>query len=118
MRYSPTILCLLFGLAGPAAAQTSTIHVTSTIDAVTVYPDGATVTRAIRVDLPQGDSVLRAGDFPPTLDPASLRVECEGQARRPSRGSDASPLRAERPPTDPAFEDRIESLKDERGALD
>jgi uncharacterized protein (TIGR02231 family) len=127
MRYSPMMLCLLLGLAGPAAAQTqvtsaiqttSTIQVTSTIDAVTVYPDGATVTRAIRVDLPQGDSVLRAGDFPPTLDPASLRVEGEGQARLAIGGIDARPPRAERPPTDPALEDRIESLKDERGALD
>jgi uncharacterized protein (TIGR02231 family) len=127
MRYSPMMLCLLLGLAGPAAAQTqvtstiqtpSTIQVTSTIDAVTVYPDGATVTRAIRVDLPQGDSVLRAGDFPPTLDPASLRVEGEAQARLAIGGIDARPPRAERPPTDPALEDRIESLKDERGALD
>jgi uncharacterized protein (TIGR02231 family) len=121
------MLCLLLGLAGPAAAQTqitstiqtaSTIQVTSAIDAVTVYPDGATVTRAIRVDLPQGDSVLRAGDFPPTLDPASLRVEGEAQVRLAIGGIDARPPRAERPPADPAIEDRIEALKDERGALD
>jgi len=29
----------------------------------------------IEVDLARGDSVLHAADFPPALDPASLRVE-------------------------------------------
>ena len=53
----------------------------SQIDAVTVYPDGATVTRLIRLDLPAGDSTLLAHDFPLTLDPSSLRVEGEGGGR-------------------------------------
>jgi uncharacterized protein (TIGR02231 family) len=115
MRYSSAILCIIFGLVGPAAAQT---EITSAIESVTVYPDGATVTRLIRVDLPQGDTVLRAGDFPPTLDPASLRVEGHAQARLAIGGIDARPPRAERPPADPALEDRIEALRDERARLD
>jgi uncharacterized protein (TIGR02231 family) len=115
MRYSSTILCIIFGLVGPAAAQT---EITSAIESVTVYPDGATVTRLIRVDLPQGDTVLRAGDFPPTLDPASLRVEGQAQARLAIGGIDARPPRAERPPADPALENRIETLRDERARLD
>jgi uncharacterized protein (TIGR02231 family) len=102
-------------LAAPAAAQTD---VTSAIDTVTVYPDGATVTRVIRVELPQGDSVLRARDFPPGLDPASLRVEGDAQARLVIGGIDARPPRAERPPFDPEFENRMEALRDERGGLD
>jgi uncharacterized protein (TIGR02231 family) len=108
------MLCLV-ALAAPAAAQTD---VTSAIDAVTVYPDGATVTRVIRVDLPRGDSVLRARDFPPGLDPASLRVEGDAQARLVIGGIDARPPRTERPPLDPALENRIEALRDERGGLD
>ena len=108
------MLCLV-ALAAPAAAQTD---VTSVIDAVTVYPDGATVTRVIHVDLPQGDSVLRARDFPPGLDPASLRVEGDAQARLVIGGIDARPPRAERPPLDPELENRIEALRDERGGLD
>jgi uncharacterized protein (TIGR02231 family) len=92
--------------------------VTSAIDAVTVYPDGATVTRVIHVDLPRGDSVLRARDFPPGLDPASLRVEGDAQARLVVGGIDARPPRADRPPLDPALENRIEALRDERGGLD
>jgi uncharacterized protein (TIGR02231 family) len=115
MRFPSTILCLISALATPAAAQT---EVTSAIESVTVYPDGATVTRRIRVDLPQGDSVLRASDFPPTLDPASLRVEGEAPAKLTIGGIDARPPRAERPPADPALDNRIESLRDERDRLD
>ena len=115
MRYSSTVLCVVFALAGPAAAQT---EITSAIESVTVYPDGATVTRLIRLDLPGGDSVVRAVDFPPSLDPASLRVEGEAQARLTIAGIDARPPRAERPPADPALEDQIEALRDERARLD
>ncbi len=114
MRFPSAMLCLV-ALAAPVAAQTD---VTSAIDAVTVYPDGATVTRVIRVDLPQGDSVLRARDFPPGLDPASLRVEGDAQARLVIGGIDARPPRAERPPLDPELENRMEALRDERGGLD
>ena len=39
------------------------VDATSAIDTVTVYPDGATVTRVITVDLPSGDSTLVAKDF-------------------------------------------------------
>jgi uncharacterized protein (TIGR02231 family) len=115
MRCSSTILCVIFALATPAAAQT---EITSAIESVTVYPDGATVTRRIRVDLPQGDNVLRAVDFPPTLDPASLRVEGEARAKLIIGGIDARPPRVERPPADPALDDRIESLRDDRARLD
>ena len=117
MRCSSTILCVIFGLAAPAAAVAQT-EITSAIESVMVYPDGATVTRRIRVDLPQGDSVLRAVDFPPTLEPASLRVEGEARARLTIGGIDARPPRAERPPTDPALDDRIEALRDDRARLD
>jgi uncharacterized protein (TIGR02231 family) len=114
MRFPSAMLCLV-ALAVPAAAQTD---VTSVIDAVTVYPDGATVTRVIHVELPPGDSVLRARDFPPGLDPASLRVEGDAQARLVIGGIDARPPRAERPPLDPELENRMEALHDERGGLD
>ena len=115
MRFSLTTLCTMLALLTPAAAQT---EITSAIESVTVYPDGATVTRRIRVDLPQGDSVLQAVDFPPTLDPASLRVEGEAPAKLTIAGIDARPPRAERPPPDPALDDRIEALRDDRARLD
>ena len=114
MRIASTLLCFAV-LVVPASAETD---VMSKIDAVTVYPDGATVTRTIHVDLPQGGSVLRARDFPPGLEPASLRVEGDGQARLVIGSIDARPPRADRPPLDPALENRIEALRDERGGLD
>jgi uncharacterized protein (TIGR02231 family) len=119
MRLSSVMLCLVSGLAalrlGPAAAQT---EVASKVEQVTVYPDGAIVTRVIEVDLPRGDAVLRAADFPPALDPASLRVEGEAATRLTIGSIDARPPRADRPPADPALEDSIEALRDERTRLD
>src|SRR5215475_8285727 len=117
MRCSATLLCVLLGIVAPAAASAQT-DVISAIESVTVYPDGATVARRIRVDLPPGDSVLRALDFPPALDPASLRVEGEAGARLTIGGIDARPPRAERPPADPALDERIEALRDDRARLD
>src|SRR5262249_21698225 len=52
------------------SASAADLEARSTIDSVIVYPDGAAVTRIIRADLPGGDSVLLARDFPPGLDPA------------------------------------------------
>lgn len=85
---------------------------------MTVYPDGATVTRVIEADLPNGDSVLHAADFPPTLDPASLRVEGEAPARLTIGGIDARLPGADRPPLDPTLDNAIEALHDERARLD
>ncbi len=113
----PTRIVLAY-LALVSAASAGELDVTSRIDAVTVYPDGATVTRVIRIDLPAGDSTLVAHDFPTSLDPASLRVEGEGGARLMIGAIDARPPRPEPPATLPELERRIEALKDERGVLD
>jgi hypothetical protein len=72
-------VALVLAAAVPAAA--ADLEVSSSIDMVTVYPDGATVTRILKADLSSGDTTLIARDFPPTLDPASLRVEGEGTGR-------------------------------------
>ena len=110
------IACLL--IFAPTPTLAADIDVRSAIDAVTVYPDGATVTRLITVDLPQGDTTLIARDFPPGLDPASLRIEGESAAGVTIGAIDARPPRAERPPTAPELERRIEALRDQRQALD
>jgi len=103
-------------LAMPAGAAELEVH--SVIDAVTVYPDGAAVTRVIHIDVPSGDSVLFARDFPPSLDPASLRIEGAGAGHLTLGAIDARPPRVDRPPASPELEDRIQALHDERGALD
>jgi uncharacterized protein (TIGR02231 family) len=111
------VACLLM-FAGAAPALAADMDVRSAIDAVTVYPDGATVTRVITVDVPSGDTTLIAKDFPPGLDPASLRVEGEGAAAITIGSIDARPPRAERPVIAPEIEKRIETLRDERAVLD
>src|SRR5712675_3410776 len=75
-------------------ARAANVEATSAVDAVTVYPDGASVTRAIAVDLPGGDNTLVIKDFPLTLDPSSLRVEGEAGAKLTIGAIDAKPPRA------------------------
>ncbi len=111
----PAVCVLIFLKSAALAAE---VDVSSAIDTVTVYPDGATVTRTVSVDLPQGDTTLIARDFPPGLDPASLRVEGETIGRVTIGAIDARPPRAERPPTWPELEKRWQALKDERAAID
>ena len=109
---------LIFAVLAAAPAAAGEIDVRSMIDAVTVYPDGATVTRVIRADLPRGDTTLIDRDFPPGLDPASLRVEGETSARVVIGAIDARAPRPDRPATAPEIEKQIEALRDERAALD
>jgi uncharacterized protein (TIGR02231 family) len=115
IRFALIVSCAIVVATSAGAAE---LEARSTIDSVIVYPDGAAVTRVIRADLPGGDSVLLARDFPPGLDPASLRVEGQGGAKLVIGAIDVRPPRAERPPLSPELENRIEALKDERGALD
>jgi len=60
-------------VALPAVAGET--DVVSRIDAVTIYPDAAIVTRLAEVDAAAGDSVLTFRNLPLGLDPDSLRVE-------------------------------------------
>jgi uncharacterized protein (TIGR02231 family) len=67
------ISLIAFTAAFPAVAGET--DVVSRIDAVTIYPDAAIVTRLAEVDAPAGDSVLTFRNLPLGLDPDSLRVE-------------------------------------------
>ncbi len=108
-----TGLVLLATLAvTPAGA--ADLDVTSAVDAVTVYPDGANVTRLITLDLPAGDSTLVAKDFPLTLDANSLRVEGEAAARLTIGAIDTRPPRPVPPANLSEIDKHIEALKDER----
>ncbi len=116
MRLFAAVLTIsMLALSTALAAEVS---VTSRIESVTVYPDGATVTRVIKTDLPAGDSTVVARDFPTSLDPTSLRIEGEGSARLVIGSVDARPPRPEPPATLPDLDRQIEALRDERGALD
>lgn len=98
-------------------ARAGEIDAPSAVDAVIVYPDGASVTRVITLDLPPGDNTLVTKDFPLTLDPSSLRVEGEAGARLTIGAIDTRPPRAAPPVNLPELDKRIEALKDARADL-
>ena len=98
-------------------AKAADIDATSVVDAVTVYPDGASVTRTITADVPAGDNTVVIQDFPLTLDPSSLRVEGEAAARLTIGAIDTRPPRAAPPVNLPELDQRIEALKDQRADL-
>jgi uncharacterized protein (TIGR02231 family) len=97
-----------------APARAADLDASSAVDAVTVYPDGASVTRLITLDLPAGDNSAVLKDFPLTLDPSSLRVEGEAGAKLTIGAIDAKPPRAAAPVNLPELDRRIEALKDQR----
>src|ERR1700759_550701 len=99
-------------------ARSADLDVTSSIDTVTVYPDGASVTRVISLDLPSGDNTLVAKDFPLTLDPSSLRVEGEAGGKLTIGAIDTRQPRPAPPVNLSEIDRRIEALKDQRADLD
>jgi uncharacterized protein (TIGR02231 family) len=111
-----TSLVVLTALAA-APARAADLDASSAVDAVTVYPDGASVTRVITLDLPAGDNSAVLKDFPLALDPSSLRVEGEASTKLTIGAIDVRPPRAAPPVNLPELDKRIEALKDERANL-
>jgi uncharacterized protein (TIGR02231 family) len=107
---------VLTGLAA-IPAQAANVEASSSVDAVTFYPDGASVTRIIAVDLPAGDNTVVVDDFPLGLDTSSLRVEGEADTKLTIGAIDAKAPRAAPPVDLPELDKRIEALKDQRGDL-
>ena len=71
----------LAALCAAVPALAGEIDAASRIDAVTLYPDAAAVTRIAEVELPAGASRLVFRGLPAGIDPASLRVSGEGEAK-------------------------------------
>src|SRR4051794_4214132 len=115
-RCLATTSLVLVTTAFASSSWAAELGATSAIDTVTVYPDGATVTRVIAVDLPSGDSTLIAKDFPLGLDTSSIRVEGEGGAKLTIGTIDARTPRAA-PVNLPELDKRIEALTDQRADL-
>jgi uncharacterized protein (TIGR02231 family) len=112
-----TTSLVVFAALAAVQARAADVEATSAVDAVTVYPDGASVTRAIAVDIPGGDNTLIIRDFPLALDPSSLRVEGEAGVKLTIGAIDTRPPRAAPPVNLPEIDKRIEALKDERANL-
>lgn len=71
--------CLFaFALAAlPLGAQAESFTATSRITAVTLYPEGAEVTRVVSLDLPAGAHQLRIADLPQGIDPGLIRLSAK-----------------------------------------
>lgn len=110
-------------LASTAGVMSAEIKATSRIDAVTVYPAGAEVTRAGRVTMEGGEHVILFTDLPAQAVPGSIRVE--GRATGALQIGSVDTRRVSVPSTDEAIaaterkkiEEAIERLKDERAVL-
>jgi hypothetical protein len=118
---SLTTLSLL--LASTASVMSAEIKGSSRVDAVTVYPSGAEVTRIGRVTVERGEHVVLFTDLPAQALPGSLRVE--GKATGTLEIGSVDTRRVFVPRSDSAaaaterkqIEDAIEKLKDERALL-
>ncbi|HJU31508.1 MAG TPA: mucoidy inhibitor MuiA family protein, partial [Hyphomicrobiaceae bacterium] len=106
-----------------SAAIGAEVKGTSRIDAVTVFPSGAEITRASRVRLEPGDHVILLTDLPARAIHSSIRVE--GKASGPLAIGSVDSRRVFVPRTDDAvaaserkrIEDAIEKLKDDKAVL-
>ena len=116
-KYLATTSLVLLTTAVASPSWAANVDANSTIDTVTVYPDGATVTRVISLDIASGDSTLVARDFPLSLDPSSLRVEGEASAKLTIGTIDARPPKAVPPANLSELDKRLEALRDQRADL-
>ena len=108
------ISLIAFVAAFPAVAGEA--DVVSRIDAVTIYPDAAVVTRLAEVEAPAGDSVLTFANLPLGLDPASLRVEGAAEAALTIGSVETRVAPAEVETADDAVTAKIVELRKQRAA--
>jgi len=113
MRAVIAATAIACALAGPAWA--AEIEAASKVDTVTVYPDGASVTRIAIVELPTGASTIVLKGLPATIDPASLRVagKATGALSIGAVETRAAPGNP-RPVIDAALETKIKALREKR----
>ena len=109
-----TTSLVVFTVMAAAPARAADVDASSAVDAVIVYPDGASVTRVVKLDLAAGENSAILKDFPLALDPSSLRVEGEAGAKLTIGAIDARPPKAALPVNLPELDKRIEALKDQR----
>ena len=119
MSYSrtlPLISALLLSTIA-SRAWAADMDAASRIDAVTVYPDAAAVTRLVDVDLPDGATTLIFKGLPMGVDPASLRVEGEANGALSIGSVETRVATLDAPVPDTATEAKLKTLRGEREAV-
>ncbi|MEW9307683.1 mucoidy inhibitor MuiA family protein [Labrys neptuniae] len=113
----PRLALTAFLLLGTTPVFAADLGVQSKIDAVSVYPDAATVTRVIEFDIPAGENVLVAKDLPAGLDAASIRVDMREASGVSLAGTDIANALSDGPVPDAAANKTLQDLKDQREGL-
>jgi uncharacterized protein (TIGR02231 family) len=68
---------LMAGLFTPFAVSAAELETHSKIEAVTLFPNSALVSRVAEVDLPAGETTVLFDNLPSGLDPASVQVSAQ-----------------------------------------
>jgi uncharacterized protein (TIGR02231 family) len=119
MKYGYALVLATTMLSGSAWADV--YRPASRIDAVTVYPQGADVTRVADVNMAAGEHELILENLPASIDPQSIRVTGEAGegVEIASVDSRVVPLKGENADVQrQALDGQISALMDERTALD
>lgn len=116
MTSSSSAAFALAAMAAAAPALAADLEAASKIDAVTVYPDAASVTRKAEIELPAGASTLVFRGLPAALDPASLRVEGQATGDLAIGAVETRATPAETKP-DTELEAKLRALREKRDTL-
>jgi uncharacterized protein (TIGR02231 family) len=114
----------VISLAWPAAGWAAELPVTSRVDAVTVFPRGAEVSRVAKVKIEKGMHTVVLSDVPADADPSSIRVEGLATGKLEIGSVDSRRLMV--PSTDVVvaaserrrLEDEIQILRDQRSSAE
>jgi uncharacterized protein (TIGR02231 family) len=101
----------------PSAALAADIKATSMIDAVTVFPEGAEVTRLLKVQLSAGDQTVTLRDLPGSLVSDSVRIQGEAEAKVEIGSVDARAFFPSEDASNAAAEDARKKIEDAIQAL-
>lgn len=103
----------------PSLASAAETELASRIDRVTIYPDGAVVTRLGKAELLQGVSQVVLRGLPATIDPASIRIEGKGSGAFSVGAVDVRTTPGEaKPVLDTVLEDKLKALRDDKGKFE
>ncbi len=126
MRRWTGVCALALCLSGPFAALAADIAVSSHVDAVTVFPNGAEVSRLAGVEIDAGSHVLTISDLPAGLEENSVRVDGEATAGFEISSIDSRRVLVKKEGQNSGLDDgerkrlagEVQTLTDERASLD
>ncbi len=104
----------LAALISASPVLAATLDAASKVEAVTVYPDAAQVTRIAEIDLPAGATSVVFKGLPMALDPASLRVEGSGGAPVQIGSVESRVAPVQQQPPENALSEKLRKLNGER----